>query len=157
MGESPLREGLEETPERFFSLLREIFQNPSEDTIALKTFAAPGYDSWICLERIPFASFCEHHLLPFTGHASVAYWPGGERVVGLSKLVRLTELLARRLQLQERLTVQLAERIFTGLGAKAAAVRIEAEHSCMSLRGVAKPGIRTITSHRCGQAPHWPF
>jgi GTP cyclohydrolase I len=159
LGEDPSREGLEETPHRFRAMLHEMVESAQQprENFWVKTFPAPGYDDWILLDHIPFGSLCEHHLLPFTGQISIAYWPLGERVVGLSKLVRLTEWLAHRLQLQERLTVQLATEIFQHLPARAVGVKIVAEHLCMAIRGVAKPNILTTTVHRCGEAPRWPF
>ncbi|MDR3116957.1 MAG: GTP cyclohydrolase I FolE [Puniceicoccales bacterium] len=159
VGEDPDREGLVDTPRRLRSMLEDMVLPPSslpDDPLAT-TFAVAGYDDWVCLDRIPFGSLCEHHLLPFFGHISLAYWPAAGRVVGLSKLVRLAEQLSRRLTLQERLTVQLAEAIFSGLRPRAAAVRVEAEHQCMGLRGVRIPNLRTTTFHRIGDAPRWPF
>jgi GTP cyclohydrolase I len=140
-------------------MLREVAKTdgPPAENFLVRTFPAPGYDDWILLEQIPFGSLCEHHLLPFTGQVSIGYWPLEGRVVGLSKLVRLTESLAHRLQLQERLTVQLADEIYRHLPARAVAVKVVAEHLCMAIRGVAKPAIRTTTTHRCGEAPRWPF
>jgi GTP cyclohydrolase I len=157
-GEDPSREGLAETPGRVCGVLDELVAagdaRPAD--FLQKTFAATGYDDWVRLDHIPFGSLCEHHLLPFHGEMAVAYWPTGGRVVGLSKLVRLVDLLSRRLSLQERFTVEVAEAIFANLRARAVAVRVEAEHQCMALRGVRVAGLRTTTWHRCGDAPRWP-
>ena len=159
LGENPQREGLVRTPERFLSALREMAgaQRQSQEDLAAITFQAEGYDNWVCLCDVPFGSLCEHHMLPFSGKISMAYWPRNGRVVGLSKLLRFADRISHRLQLQEQLTVTLASSIFKQLNAKAVAVRVEAEHSCISLRGVRKPGVRAITTHRCGNADYWPF
>lgn len=161
IGENGAREGLQRTPQRFLSGLGELLQSTTEtgavESILQPTFDAPRYDDWILLQDIPFHSLCEHHLLPFHGTVSVAYWPAEARVVGLSKMVRLVDHFARRLQLQERLTVQIAEAIHGTLKTKAVAVSIEAGHLCMEVRGVQRRGIRTTTFHRCGQADRWPF
>jgi GTP cyclohydrolase I len=148
---------MEKTPQRVTRALGELLSGHGEDVEELTFFDAPTYDQWVEMHEIPFSSLCEHHLLPFVGKISLAYWPRDSRVVGLSKLVRMVEKFTHRLQLQERMTVELAEFIFHKLEARAVAVRVEGEHFCMSMRGVRQPGIRTVTSHRCGSAPHWPF
>jgi GTP cyclohydrolase I len=159
LGEDPEREGLAATPTRVLGALRElvIADNDEAADLLLTTFDAGNYNEWICLHEIPFGSLCEHHMIPFTGTVSIAYWPQNGRVVGLSKLLRLVDCFSRKLQLQERLTVSLAQEIYTQLGARAVAVRVEAEHLCMALRGVRKNGVRVTTFHRCGEAPNWPF
>jgi GTP cyclohydrolase I len=158
LGEDPQREGLCRTPERALAAMRELVDWGVDGREYLKTtFDAGAYDNWICLDDIPFGSLCEHHLLPFRGQISVAYWPRNGRVVGLSKLVRLVDCFSKKLQLQERLTVEIARAIEEQLGARAVAVRVEAEHLCMALRGVRRDGVRIRTFHRCGEAPHWPF
>lgn len=145
IGEDAGREGLADTPVRIARMYEEIFAGLSEDAgIHLqKTFAAK--DNKMVLEKdITFYSMCEHHLLPFYGKAHVAYIPDG-RVVGLSKLARTVEVFAKRPQLQEQLTTQIAEALMEKLGAKGAMVMIEAEHMCMTMRGVKKPGSHTVT------------
>jgi GTP cyclohydrolase I len=158
LGEDPERPGLVPTPGRALAAFREIGAAAEEEGDPLgETFPAMGYDGWIRLDRIAFGSFCEHHLLPFAGTVSIAYWPAEDRVAGLSKLVRLVGQLSKKVQLQEHLTVRLARTVYKKLRPRAVAVRVEAEHSCMALRGVRSPGILTSTCHRCGEAPHWPF
>lgn len=145
IGEDVSREGLVETPERIGRMYEEIFAGMDETagTYLNKTFAAK--DNKIVLEKdITFYSMCEHHLMPFYGKAHVAYIPDG-RVVGLSKLARTVEVFAKRPQLQEQLTVQIADAIMEELGARGAMVMIEAEHMCMTMRGVKKPGSKTVT------------
>ncbi len=145
IGEDPEREGLLETPERIARMCHELFAGYGEDArVHLATrFAAPG--GGIVIERdIHFYSVCEHHLLPFFGRAAVAYLPKGE-VVGLSKIARTVEVYARRLQLQERLTAQVADAVYNELAARGVLVLTEAEHLCMTMRGVAKPGSTTLS------------
>lgn len=144
IGEDPEREGLVETPDRIARMYEEIFAglNETPDKHLSKTFAAAQTDM-IIEKDIPFYSMCEHHFLPFYGKAHIAYIP--DRVAGLSKLARTVEVFARRPQLQERLTVQIAEAIYKGLNAKGAMVIIEAEHMCMTMRGIKKPGSKTVT------------
>jgi GTP cyclohydrolase I len=162
VGEDGDREGLRGTPERIQRAFEELTSGYGSmakgvgDTENAITFPATDYDAWIEVHGIPFESLCEHHMLPFVGKISIAYWPRNGRVVGLSKLVRFAEAIAHRLQLQENMTVKLAELIFRKANAIAVAVRIEAEHMCMSLRGVRRPDMRIVTSHRCGQAVRWP-
>lgn len=145
MGEDPEREGLVETPERIAKMYREIYGGLMQDaSIPLaKTFSAENTD--IVLEKdIAFFSTCEHHLLPFYGKAHVAYIPDG-KVVGLSKLARVVEIYARRLQLQERMTAQIADVLMEQLRPKGTVVMLEAEHMCMTMRGIKKPGTKTVT------------
>lgn len=145
IGEDVNREGLRETPKRIARMYEEIFagmeQTPEE--CLGRTF--PVEDSGMVLEKdITFYSICEHHLLPFYGKAHIAYLPDG-KVVGLSKLARTVEVYARRPQIQEQLTVQIAEALMKYLEPKGAMVVIEAEHMCMTMRGIKKPGARTVT------------
>lgn len=147
IGEDPERDGLLKTPERvalFYAELTEgIWQNPAEHIVPL-----PGdsHDEMVIVKDISIASVCEHHLAPFTGKCHIAYIPKGGRIVGLSKLARIAEIFARRLQLQERLTQQIAQTLFENLEPIGVMVVIEAEHTCMTLRGVKKPGAITVTS-----------
>lgn len=145
IGEDLNREGLRETPERIARMYEEICGGMTEDAgkHLQKTFSVS--DSGIVMEKdIVFYSMCEHHMLPFYGKAHIAYIPNG-RVAGLSKLARTVEVYARRPQLQERMTVQIADAIMENLDAKGAMVIIEAEHMCMTMRGIKKPGSRTVT------------
>lgn len=145
MGEDTQREGLLETPERIAKMYREIFGGLAKDAAIplAKTFSAENTD--MVLERdIAFFSTCEHHLLPFYGKAHVAYIPDG-KVVGLSKLARVVEIYAKRPQLQERMTTQIADALMEHLKPRGAVVMLEAEHMCMTMRGVKKPGTKTVT------------
>ncbi len=145
IGEDISREGLRETPERIARMYEEIFAGSFEDAGAhlQKTFSAFGSD--IVLERdIVFYSTCEHHMMPFYGKAHIAYIPDG-KVVGLSKLARTVEVFARRLQIQEQMTGQIADAIMQHLKPKGVLVMVEAEHMCMTMRGVKKPGSKTLT------------
>ena len=150
VGEDPDREGLRETPDRVARLYAEVFRGLRQDPAAhlVKTFAQ-DYDEMVAIKDIEFASFCEHHLLPFVGKVHVAYLPRG-RVVGLSKIPRVVDALARRPQLQERLTQDLAGLLMRELDARGVAVVIEAAHSCMTVRGVRKPGSTMVTSAMLG-------
>lgn len=148
IGEDPEREGLRETPGRVVKAWAEWFSGYKEDPAALlKTFedGAQDYNEMVLLDSIPVQSHCEHHLAPFVGTAVVAYIPNG-RIVGLSKLVRLVDVFAKRLQVQERLTNQIADTLMQELRPKGAAVLIRAEHFCMATRGVHAPGVFTTTS-----------
>ena len=150
VGEDPDREGLVETPDRVARMYAEVFQGLHQDPAAhLRKQFTQTYDEMVVVKDIEFASFCEHHLLPFTGKAHVAYLPKG-RVVGLSKIPRVVEALARRPQLQERLTQELAELLMRELDARGVGVVIEAGHSCMTIRGVHKPGSTLVTSAMLG-------
>jgi len=147
IGENPDRPAIKETPQRVARMCEDIFggigKNPEEGLTVLK---GEKHDEIILLRNIPLYSVCEHHLLPFLGRAHVAYIPKGGRVVGLSKIARVVDTLSRRLQLQERLTTQIADVINKTLKPRGVMVMIEAEHLCMSIRGVKKPGIKTVTS-----------
>jgi GTP cyclohydrolase I len=143
LGQDPAAEHLLDTPRRVAAAYTELL-DPAP--FHMTTFPnSEGYDEMVLARDIPFTSLCEHHLLPFTGRASVAYLPG-ERIVGLSKLARVVETYARRLQVQERLTAQVADRLEESLQPRGVGVVLEAEHSCMSLRGVRATGSRTTTS-----------
>ena len=146
IGEDCSREGLLETPDRIARMYEEIFEgmDRSPKEALGKTFEAAG--NWMVLEKdIVFYSICEHHLLPFYGKAHVAYLPQG-RVAGLSKLARTVEIYARRPQIQERMTAQIADALMEHLKPKGAMVVLEAEHMCMTMRGVRKPGTQTVTT-----------
>jgi GTP cyclohydrolase IA len=146
LGEDPDREGLRRTPARVAAAYAELFAGLREDPRAhLATSFDEGHKELVVLRDIPFASLCEHHLLPFTGVAHVGYIPQG-RVVGLSKLARLVEGYARRPQVQERLTGEIADALMDELAADGCGVVIEAVHTCMTIRGVRKPGATMVTS-----------
>src|SRR5215471_9158624 len=152
LGDDPAREGLVETPQRFVSAYEELFRGYQEcpADILDRTFSEIGtYDNLVLIRDIPFHSHCEHHMMPFSGVAHVAYVPV-ERVVGLSKIARLIDVYARRLQTQEHLTSQVATAIDEILKPRGVAVLLEAEHTCMSMRGVQKPGALTVTTHFTG-------
>ncbi|MFB3151029.1 MAG: GTP cyclohydrolase I FolE, partial [Alphaproteobacteria bacterium] len=151
-GDDPDREGLVSTPERVVRAYEEYFSGYGDDPVLIlaRTFEeADGYDEMVVLRDIRFESHCEHHLAPIIGKAHVAYLPD-KRVVGISKLARLVEAYARRLQLQERMTSQIAGAIGTVLEPKGVAVVIEAAHQCVTSRGVHKPGATMITSSMLG-------
>lgn len=153
IGEDPDRDGLRETPERMARAYAEMFsgldQDPGEH---LKRVFEVGHEEMILVRDIPLYSVCEHHLLPFHGVAHLAYIPDEQgRVTGLSKLARLVDGYARRPQVQERLTAQVADAVVEHLGARGVLVVVEAEHLCMSMRGVRKPGANTVTSAVRGQ------
>ncbi|MGL6076309.1 MAG: GTP cyclohydrolase I FolE [Fimbriiglobus sp.] len=146
VGEDPDREGLLETPARVARMYAEIFGGLHIDpAIYLKKTFTQKHDEMVLVKDITFSSCCEHHLLPFTGKAHIAYLPDGQ-VIGLSKLARITETIARRPQVQERMTEDLADLIMRELKPRGVGVIIEAAHSCMTIRGVKKPGAMTITS-----------
>ncbi len=150
IGEDPTREGLVETPDRVARMYSELCDgmDRSASEHLSKTFAVSGDD--LVIERdITFCSLCEHHMLPFYGKAAIGYIPNG-RVAGLSKLARTVEVFARRLQLQEQLTAQVADALMAELDCKGAIVYMEAEHMCMTMRGVQKPGTKTATLARRG-------
>jgi GTP cyclohydrolase I len=140
-------DGLKDTPGRWVRAMQEMTRGYKEDPAAIlaTTFEGDGYDQLVLLKDIPFASLCEHHLLPFVGRAHVGYIPK-DRVVGLSKLARVVDAFARRLQIQERMTKQIADAIASALLPLGVGVMIEATHSCMAVRGVAKPGALMVTS-----------
>lgn len=151
IGEDPDRPGLRDTPDRIARMYAELFEGLGQDpAAALSVMFEEGHDEMVVLRDIPFYSMCEHHLLPFHGTAAVGYLPNG-RIVGLSKLARAVEIFARRPQVQERLTAQLADCIAEVLDAKGVGVVIEAEHLCMTARGVRKPGARMVTSAMRGR------
>ncbi len=151
-GDDPTREGLSGTPERVVRAYDEYFsgydENPEE--ILQRTFEEiDGYDEMVVLRDIRVESHCEHHLAPIIGNAHIAYLPD-HRVVGISKLARIVEVYAKRLQIQEKMTVQIADTIHTVLQPRGVAVVIEAAHECMTTRGVHKPGVAMLTSHMLG-------
>ncbi len=147
IGEDPDRDGLKRTPERVAEMYIELTAGMREDPHA-HVVALPGdtHDEMVIVKDIHLASVCEHHLAPFVGRCHIAYIPKDGRIVGLSKLARLAETFARRLQVQERLTSEIADTLFEGLKPLGVMVVIEAEHTCMTIRGVKKPGAKTITS-----------
>ena len=147
IGEDPEREGIKGTPGRVAKMCEDVLSGTGKDPHQiLSILTAERHDEIILLRDIPLYSFCEHHLLPFTGKAHIAYIPKGGRVTGLSKLARVINVLSQRLQVQERLTTQIADAVNDTLKPKGVMVIIEAEHLCMSIRGVRKPGTTTITS-----------
>lgn len=148
LGEDPERDGLQKTPGRVARMYEELFagfeENPADHLEV--TFAA-DHDEMVMVRDIPFASLCEHHMVPFMGRAHLAYIPGSDgRITGLSKLARLVDGYAKRLQVQERMTSQIADAIELALDPKGVLVVVEAEHLCMSMRGVKKSGTSTVTS-----------
>ena len=147
VGEDPERAGLQRTPQRVAEMYSELTAGMREDPHA-HVVALPGdsHDELVIVKDIHIASICEHHLAPFVGRCHIAYIPKGGRILGLSKLARLADAFARRLQVQERLTSEIADTLFDGLDPLGVMVVIEAEHTCMTLRGVKKPGALTITS-----------
>ena len=153
IGEDPDREGLRETPGRVARAARELYAGLNQDPADVRsTTFSIDHEELIIVRDIPMYSTCEHHLLPFHGVAHIGYIPAEDgKVTGLSKLGRLVEVFARRPQVQEQITTQVADALVTHLGAQGVIVVIEAEHLCMSMRGVQKPGSRTITSAVRGQ------
>ena len=147
IGEDPQREGLVGTPGRVARMCEEIFgglhKDPAQD---LQVFHTQNHDEMILVKNIPLYSICEHHLLPFFGKTHVAYIPSKARITGLSKLARVVDTIARRPQLQERLTTDIAEAIMKIVQPKGVLVVVEAEHMCMTMRGVKKPGSSAVTS-----------
>jgi GTP cyclohydrolase I len=148
LGEDPEREGLRETPRRVADMYVELFEGLERDPGAhLRVTFEIGHDEMVMVRDIPFTSLCEHHLVPFVGHAHVAYLPAEQgRITGLSKLARMVEGYARRLQVQERLTTEIVEAMERELAPRGSIVVVEAEHFCLSMRGVKKEGITTVTS-----------
>ena len=148
IGEDPDRDGLQATPGRVARMFAEVIAGTGEDPSRhLTTTFEADHDEIVLVRDIPFSSMCEHHLLPFIGRAHVGYIPGADgRITGLSKLARLVDGFARRLQVQERLTSQIANAVQQVLDPAGVIVVLEAEHLCMSIRGVAKPGATTVTS-----------
>ena len=146
VGEDPDREGLRDTPARVARMYAELFKGLREDPrVHLQKFFSEKYDEIVLVRDISFESCCEHHLMPFVGKAHIAYLPGG-RVIGLSKLARVVEVVARRPQVQERMTETIARLLMEELQARGVAVIIEAVHTCMTVRGVRKPGSVCVTS-----------
>ena len=153
MGEDPKREGLLETPKRVVKAFKEYFSGYSQDPnkILEKTFGdVEGYDDMVVQKNVSVQSHCEHHMAPIIGIAHVAYIPN-ERVVGLSKLARVVEVFSKRLQTQERLTMQIAQTIMESLDAKGVAVTIDSTHQCMTMRGIKKENATTVTNYFLGQ------
>ena len=152
MGEDPNREGLLETPKRVVKAFKEYFKGYKEDPIQVldKTFGdVDGYDDMVIQKNISVQSHCEHHMAPIIGKAHVAYIPN-ERVVGLSKLARVVEVFSKRLQTQERLTMQIANTLMQSLDAKGVAVTIDSTHQCMTMRGIKKEKATTLTNYYLG-------
>ena len=152
IGEDPSREGLLETPKRVLKAYREYFKGYQEDPnkILSKTFGdVEGYNDMVIQKNISVQSHCEHHMAPILGIAHVAYMPN-ERVVGLSKLARVVEVFSRRMQTQERLTMQIAKTLMSALDAKGVAVTIDAAHQCMTMRGIKKEKATTVTNYFLG-------
>ena len=153
IGEDPLREGLKSTPKRLIKAYKEYFKGYDEDPTQIleKTFGdVQGYDDMVIQKNISVQSHCEHHMAPIIGVAHVAYIPN-TRVVGLSKLARVVEVFSKRLQTQERLTMQIAKALMEALDAKGVAVSIDATHQCMTMRGIKKEQATTITNYYLGQ------
>jgi GTP cyclohydrolase I len=153
MGEDPSREGLLETPKRVVKAFKEYFGGYNEDAgkILDKTFGdVEGYDDMVVEKNISVTSHCEHHMAPIVGTAHVAYIPK-DRVVGLSKLARVVEVFSKRLQTQERLTMQVAQALMKSLDAKGVAVTIDSTHQCMTMRGIKKENATTVTNYYLGQ------
>ncbi|MDP9329420.1 MAG: GTP cyclohydrolase I FolE [Actinomycetota bacterium] len=148
IGEDPERGGLRETPARVARMYREIFAGVNEDAAQLVTVVeGADHDEMIMVRDIPLYSECEHHLIPFTGKAHVAYIPNkDQQITGLSKIARVVDLLAKRPQVQERLTTEIAEALDAALTPRGVFVVLEAEHLCMTMRGIKKPGAVTVTS-----------
>jgi len=147
IGEDPEREGLLDTPKRVARMYEEIFSGIGKDPgKELHVVYNEEHDEMVVLKDIPFYSMCEHHLLPFTGRAHVAYIPENNKIVGLSKLARLVDAVSKKPQLQERLTSSIADIIMKSLKPKGALVIVQAEHLCMTMRGIKKPGSKMITS-----------
>ena len=153
MGEDPNREGLLETPKRVVKAFKEYFKGYKEDPIQVldKTFGdVDGYDDMVIQKNISVQSHCEHHMAPIIGKAHVAYIPK-KRVVGLSKLARVVEVFSKRLQTQERLTMQIANTLMESLDAKGVAVNIDSTHQCMTMRGIKKEQATTVTNYYLGK------
>ena len=146
IGEDPDREGLKDTPKRVAKMYEEVLGGYNDSPDNHLVLFTEKYDEMIIVKDIPIYSMCEHHMLPFFGKAHVAYIPGDSKVTGLSKLARIVDVYAKRLQLQERMTEQIADAIMEKLGAKGVMVVVEAQHLCMIMRGVKKPGSYTVTS-----------
>ncbi len=147
IGEDPDREGLQETPQRVARMYAEVFAGLHRDISKdIKTFHGEGNDEMILIGDIPFYSMCEHHLLPFHGKAHVVYIPRDGKIFGLSKVARIVDTLSRKPQLQEKLTSEIADAVEQAVDARSVCVVLEAEHLCMTMRGIRKPGSKTVTS-----------
>ena len=147
IGENPRREGLRGTPRRIAQMCEEIFAGIGVDPAStIQALSGDRHDEIVLVRDIPFYSICEHHLLPFIGKVHLAYIPREKRITGISKLARLVAMLAKRLQVQERLTTEIAEAMMKALRPRGVIVVVEAEHLCMSMRGVRTPGAVTVTS-----------
>ncbi|WP_217587818.1 GTP cyclohydrolase I FolE [Lentibacillus saliphilus] len=147
IGEDPTREGLQDTPARIARMYAEVFQGMDQDPREyFATIFGEDHEELVLVKDIPFYSMCEHHLVPFYGVAHVGYIPKGGRVTGLSKLARAVEAVTRRPQLQERITATIADSMMETLDPHGVIIVIEAEHMCMTMRGVKKPGSKTVTS-----------
>jgi GTP cyclohydrolase IA len=147
IGEDVKRPGIVETPARVARMCKEIFYGTNRDPVeVIKVLEAPGHDEIVLVKDISFYSMCEHHMLPFHGKAHVAYIPSGGRLCGISKLARVVEIASRRLNVQEYLTTVVADTIMKALRPQGVIVVMEAEHLCMTMRGIAKPGSKTVTS-----------
>jgi len=147
VGENPNREGLKQTPQRVANMYKEILGGiGKKPALELKILKGQSFDEIVLVKDIPFYSLCEHHMLPFHGKAHVAYMPDGNRIVGISKLPRVVEVLSRRLQLQERLTSQIADVVNETIKPKGVMVIVEAEHLCVTMRGIKKSGSKVKTS-----------
>lgn len=147
IGENPDRPGLQETPTRVARMCEEIFAGIGRDAAeTVRVIPMPDHDEIVLVKDIPFYSICEHHLLPFIGVAHVAYLPAGNRMCGISKLARVVDVHAKRLQVQENLTTAVADDLMRALRPRGVMVVIEAEHLCMTMRGAKVPGSKTVTS-----------
>ncbi len=147
IGENPNREGLKRTPERLYEFYKDVFSGIKEKPEkTLKLYTTPNKDELIIVRDISFYSMCEHHLVPFFGRVHIAYIPKTNKITGFSNLVKTVEVFAKRPTVQEKLTSQIADSIYETLGAKGILVVVEAEHLCMTMTGVKKPGSKTITS-----------
>ncbi len=147
IGEDVKRPGLVETPDRVARMCQEILSGVNRDPVeVLKVLDSPGHEEIVLVKDISFYSLCEHHLLPFLGKAHVAYIPSGGRLCGISKLARVVEVASRRLNVQEHLTTVVADTIMDALEPQGVIVVMEAEHLCMTMRGIQKPGAKTVTS-----------
>ncbi len=147
IGEDPGREGLLDTPKRVAKMYAEVFQGLDDDPKQyFATIFGEEHEELVLVKDIPFYSMCEHHLVPFFGHAHIGYLPRGGKVTGLSKLARAVEAVARRPQLQERITSTIADAIDETLDPRGVIVIVDAEHMCMTMRGIKKPGAKTVTS-----------
>ena len=154
VGENPDRPGLKDTPVRVARMYAEVFSGLHRDVSKdIKVFTEDGNDEMILIGDIPFYSMCEHHLLPFHGTANVVYIPKDGKILGLSKVARIVDTLSRKPQLQERLTSEIADTIIEAVDARSVCVVIEAEHLCMTMRGIRKPGSKTVTSAMRGGCP----